>query len=110
MGRSGLVNASNHLHGVYFNGSGTVGLGVGYFYDNSNLTVFRPDRQTGALELLGEIQLGTADRYAAFINYAFWLDEQFAIAGTMQFGLSPHSLPLKLQSLVRVSGSLIPGR
>jgi hypothetical protein len=74
------------LHGVYFNGSGTVGLGVGYFYDQSNLTVFRPDRQTGALELSGEIHLRTADGYAAFIHNAFWLDDRFAIAGTMQLG------------------------
>jgi hypothetical protein len=79
-------DASNHLHGVYFNGSGTLSLGVGYFCAESNLTVFRPDRQTGALELLGEIHLGTADRYAPFIHSAFWLDERFAIAGTMQFG------------------------
>ena len=79
-------HASDHLHGVYFNGSGTVGLGVGYFYDQSNLTVFRPDRQTGALELSGEIHLRTADGYAAFIHNAFWLDDRFAIAGTMQLG------------------------
>jgi hypothetical protein len=78
--------ASNHLHGVYFNGSGTLGLGVGYFYDNSQLPVFRPDRRTGALALVGEIHLGTADRYAAFIHNAFWLDDRFAIAGTMQLG------------------------
>jgi hypothetical protein len=91
-------NASQHLHGVYFNGSGTLGLGVGYFYDQSNLTVFRPDRQTGALELVGEIHLGTADRYAAFIHNAFWLDERFAIAGTMQFG--PTSLTPAQASII----------
>jgi hypothetical protein len=79
-------NASKQLHGVYFNNSGTLGLGAAYFYDQSNLTVFRPNRQTGALELLGEIHLGTANRYAAFIHNAFWLDDRFAIAGTMQFG------------------------
>lgn len=100
--------ASNHLHGVYFNSSGTLGLGVGYFYDQSNLTVFRPDRQTGALELLGEIHLGTADRYAPFIPTAFWLDERFAIAGTMQFG--PTSLTPPQASIIGPSIWLVDTR
>jgi hypothetical protein len=81
-----FANPSKHLHGVYFNDSGTLGLGVGYFYDESNLTVFRPNHQTGALELVGEVHLGTADHYAAFIHNAFWVDDRFAVAGTMQFG------------------------
>jgi hypothetical protein len=101
-------NASDHLHGVYFNSSGTLGLGAGYFYDNSNLTVFRPDRQTGALKLLGEIRLGTADRYAPFINNAFWLDERFAIAGTMQFG--PTSLTPAQASIIGPSIWLVDTR
>ncbi|HYL11477.1 MAG TPA: hypothetical protein VEV41_00430 [Terriglobales bacterium] len=100
--------ASNHLHGVYFNDRGTLGLGVGYFYDESNLTVFRPNRQTGALELLGEIHLGTADRYASFIHNAFWLDERFAIAGTMQFG--PTSLTPAKASIIGPSIWLVDTR
>ena len=32
-------DVSNHLHGVYFNIDGTLGLGVGYSYDEDNLTV-----------------------------------------------------------------------
>jgi len=32
-------DVSNHLHGVYFNNDGTLGLGVGYSYDEDNLTV-----------------------------------------------------------------------
>ncbi len=101
-------NASNHLHGVYFNDSGTLGLGVGYFYDESNLSVFRPNRQTGALELLGEIHLGTANRYAPFIHNAFWLDERFAIAGTMQFG--PTSLTPAQASIIGPSIWLVDTR
>jgi hypothetical protein len=91
-------DASNHLHGVYFNDDGTLGLGVGYSYDENNLTVFRPNRETGAMKLLGEIQLGTPDRYAAFIHNAFWLDDRFAIAGTMQFG--PTSLTPARASII----------
>lgn len=101
-------SASSHLHGVYFNGSGTLGVGVGYFYDKSTLVVFRPDRQTGVLELLGAVPLGTADRYAAFINNAFWLDERFAIAGTMQFG--PTSLTPAQASIIRPSIWLVDTR
>lgn len=101
-------NASNHLHGVYFNDSGTLGLGVSYFYDESNLSVFRPNRQTGALELLGEIHLGTANRYAPFIHNAFWLDERFAIAGTMQFG--PTSLTPARASIIGPSVWLVDTR
>ena len=101
-------NASNHLHGVFFNDNGTLGLGVGYFYDESNLSVFRPNRQTGALELLGEIHLGTADRYAAFIHNAFWLDDRFAIAGTMQFG--PTSLTPAKASIIGPSIWLVDTR
>ena len=101
-------HASDHLHGVYFNGSGTVGLGVGYFYDQSNLTVFRPDRQTGALELSGEIHLRTAHGYAPFIHNAFWLDERFAIAGTMQFG--PTSLTPAQASIIGPSIWLVDTR
>jgi len=90
--------ASNHLHGVYFNDSGTLGLGVGYSYDENNLTVFRPNRKTGALKLLGEIHVGTADHYGAFIHNAFWLDDRFAVAGTMQFG--PTSLTPAKASII----------
>ena len=101
-------DASNHLHGVYFNDSGTLGLGVGYFYDESNLSVFRPNRQTGALELLGEIRLGTSDHYAAFIHNAFWLDDRFAVAGSMQFG--PTSLTPAKASIIGPSIWLVDTR
>lgn len=101
-------NASNHLHGVYFNDAGTLGLGVGYFYDESNITVFRPNLQTGELKVLGEIQLGTADRYAPFIHNAFWLDERYAIAGTMQFG--PTSLTPPKASIIGPSIWLVDTR
>ena len=101
-------DASNHLHGVYFNDGGTMGLGVGYSYDESNVTVFRPNRETGTLKLLGEIHLGTPDRYAAFIHNAFWLDDQFAIAGTMQFG--PTSLTPAKASIIGPSIWLVDTR
>ena len=101
-------DASNHLHGVYFNDGGTLGLGVGYSYDENNVTVFRPNRETGTLKLLGEIHLGTPDRYAAFIHNSFWLDDQFAIAGTMQFG--PTSLTPAKASIIGPSIWLVDTR
>ncbi|MCI0443381.1 hypothetical protein L0244_10850 [bacterium] len=101
-------DASKNLHGVFFNQSGTLGLGAAYFYDKSNLTVFRPNPQTGALKLLGKIHLGTPGRYAPFIHNAFWLDDRFAIAGTMQFG--PTSLTPAKASIIGPSIWLVDTR
>jgi len=57
---------------------------------------------------LGEIHLVTADRYASFIHNAFWLDERFAIAGTMQFG--PTSLTPAKASIIGPSIWLVDTR
>lgn len=78
--------SSQQLHGVYFNPSGTLGLGVGYFYDKSNLPVFKPNSITGKLTKINELHLGTWKKYAAFIHNVWWLDDRYAIAGSMQFG------------------------
>ena len=48
---------TEQTHGVNFNKSGTVGLGTGYFFDNSVIDVYKSNRETGALETVGQIML-----------------------------------------------------
>lgn len=78
--------ASRQTHGVYFNPSGTWGLGTGYYYDSGELDLYQTNRSTGRLRHQGTIRLGTEDEYAAFTHHVRWFDNRYAVAGTMQFG------------------------
>jgi DNA-binding beta-propeller fold protein YncE len=76
---------TEQTHGITFNKSGSIGLGTGYFFDNSVIDVYQPNRQTGELNVIGQIKLGDEQRHAAFTHYVYWLDERFALTATMQF-------------------------
>src|SRR5690606_9886459 len=49
---------TEQTHGINFNKSGTVGLGTGYFFDDSVIDVYRVNRETGELQAVGQIMLG----------------------------------------------------
>lgn len=76
---------TEQTHGINFNRSGTVGLGTGYFFDNSMIDVYKPNRETGELQVAGQIMLGNEKRHAAFTHFVYWLDERFAVTASMQF-------------------------
>ncbi|MFC5473623.1 hypothetical protein [Paraherbaspirillum soli] len=77
---------TRQTHGVNFNDAGTVGLGVGYDYDMSDLRVYTPNRETGAIKVTKKIHLGEGKSYGAFAHYAVWLNDRYAYMGTMQKG------------------------
>lgn len=76
---------TEQTHGVNFNRSGTIGLGTGYFFDNSVIDVYKSNRETGALEVVGQIMLGNEKRHAALTHFVYWLDERYAVTASMQF-------------------------
>ena len=76
---------TEQTHGITFNKSGSIGLGTGYFFDNSVIDVYQPNRKTGELNVIGQIMLGDEQRHAAFTHYVYWLDERFALTASMQF-------------------------
>ncbi|HRQ04549.1 MAG TPA: hypothetical protein PK580_01165 [Nitrosomonas halophila] len=76
---------TEQTHGINFNKSGTVGLGTGYFFDDSVIDVYRVNRETGELQAVGQIMLGDERRHAAFTHFVYWLDERFALTASMQF-------------------------
>ncbi|GAB1719315.1 MAG: hypothetical protein NTAFB09_10460 [Nitrosospira sp.] len=85
---------TEQTHGVNFNKSGTVGLGTGYFFDNSVIDVYRSNRETGELHAVGQIMLGDEKKHAAFTHFVYWLDERYAVTASMQFdktSLTPSS-------------------
>lgn len=75
---------TEQTHGIMFNKSGTIGLGTGYFFDNSVIDLYKANRKTGELEAVKQIMLGNNKRHAAFSHYIFWLDERYAITASMQ--------------------------
>ncbi|MBG0564653.1 hypothetical protein [Actinoplanes aureus] len=77
---------TRQTHGIDFNPAGTLGLGVGYDYDLSEVRVYRPDRGTGDVRVTHTIRLGTATRYGSFAHAATWLDDRYAYVGAMQAG------------------------
>ncbi|MBA2483395.1 MAG: hypothetical protein H0V39_03045 [Nitrosomonas sp.] len=79
-----IPNHTEQTHGITFNKSGTIGLGTGYFFDNNVIDVYYPNRETGGLEVMGQIMLGDQERYAALTHTVYWLDERFALTATMQ--------------------------
>ncbi|SFW37666.1 hypothetical protein [Nitrosovibrio sp. Nv17] len=76
---------TEQTHGVNFNRSGTLGLGTGYFFDNSVIDVYKPNRETAELQVVGQIRLGNEKRHAAFTHFVYWLDERYAVTASMQF-------------------------
>jgi len=76
---------TEQTHGINFNRSGTIGLGTGYFFDNSVIDVYKPNRETGELQTIGQIRLGDEKRHAAFTHFVYWLDERYAVTASMQF-------------------------
>jgi hypothetical protein len=84
---------TRQTHGVNFNGTGTVGLGVGYDYDIGEVRVYRPNRGNGKVEATHTIKLGTDMEYGAFAHYAAWLDDRYAYVGAMQVGSTSRTLP-----------------
>lgn len=76
---------TEQTHGINFNRSGTIGLGSGYFFDNSVIDVYKPNRETGELQPVGQIMLGDEKKHAAFTHFVYWLDERFAVTASMQF-------------------------
>lgn len=75
---------TEQTHGVNFNRSGTIGLGTGYFFDNSEIDVYKPNRETGELQAVRKIMLGNDTMHAAFTHFVYWLDERYAVTATMQ--------------------------
>lgn len=76
---------TEQTHGINFNKSGTIGLGTGYFFDNSVIDVYKSNRETGELQAVGQIMLGNEKKHAAFSHFVYWLDERYAVTATMQF-------------------------
>lgn len=75
---------SRQTHGINFNSTGKLGLGAGYCFDCNEVDVYAPNRTTGAVKLIKSIKLGTDKAYAAFAHYTQWVDNRFAVVGTMQ--------------------------
>lgn len=103
---------TEQTHGVNFNKSGTVGLGTGYFFDNSVIDVYKSNRETGALETVGQIMLGNEKKHAAFTHFVYWLDERYALTASMQFdktSLTPsstnHIIPPSVWLIDSVAGT-----
>lgn len=84
---------TRQTHGVNFNNSGSVGLGVGYDYDMGTVRVYKPNTQTGEVKVTGEIPLGSANAYGAMAHYAVWLTDRYAYIGTMQQGPTSATKP-----------------
>ena len=79
-----IENYTEQTHGVNFNNSGSIGLGTGYFFDNNIIDVYKPNKITGELTPIGQIKLGSEERYAALTHFTYWLDERYAVTATMQ--------------------------
>jgi hypothetical protein len=84
---------TRQTHGVNFNPSGTVGLGVGYDYDLAELRIYSANRHTGAVRVTHTIPMGTPSEYGAFVHHAAWLDDRYAYVGAMQVGPTSRTLP-----------------
>jgi DNA-binding beta-propeller fold protein YncE len=90
---------TEQTHGVNFNKSGTVGLGTGYFFDNSVIDIYRSNRETGELHAVGQIMLGDEKNHAAFTHFVYWLDERYAVTASMQFDKTSLT-PLSTNSII----------
>jgi hypothetical protein len=79
-------NLSGQMHGINFSPSGELALGVGYFFDNNQIDIYKTDRKTGEVRLQSAVMLGTPEEYAAFTHFTHWIDNRYAVTATMQLG------------------------
>ena len=79
-----IPDYTEQTHGIVFNEAGTIGLGSGYYFDNNKVDLYGVNRRTGELLPKKQIMLGNDKKYAAFTHYVSWLDERYAVTGTMQ--------------------------
>jgi len=84
---------SSQTHGINFNARGTLGLGVGYFFDSNEIDVYRAHNHTGELKYVKSIKLGNDEEYAAYTHYTWWLDNRYAVTASMQLDATSLTLP-----------------
>ncbi|MBA4143808.1 MAG: hypothetical protein H0X43_12655 [Nitrosospira sp.] len=77
---------SGQMHGINFNPAGKLGLGVGYFFDDNQIDIYKVDSKTGKVRLKAVAILGTPEEYAAFTHFTHWIDDRYAVTATMQLG------------------------
>ncbi len=81
-----IGNATEWLHGVFFNPSGNKALSPHYFFDGNHLHLFDVNNATGDLTNPVEITLGNNISYAAFPHFVTWVNDTHAITSTQQLG------------------------
>lgn len=86
---------SQQSHGMNFNAAGTYAVDVGYYYDQNKVDVFTANPSTGLLNYESSIELTSPAGDGAFSHYAFWLDNRYALLGTMQLGRTSLTPPGK---------------
>ena len=77
---------SQQTHGVNFNQSGKLALGTGYYYDHNEIDVYKVSKGKSDLKYVKSIILGNDEAYAAWTHFTYWLNNNFALTATMQFG------------------------
>lgn len=79
---------TDQTHGISFNTGGSIGLGTGYFYDNNIIDVYKPNRKTGELTTVGQIELAVESNGQKFVapmtHLVAWIDTRYAVVATMQ--------------------------
>ncbi len=81
-----IGNATEWLHGVFFNPSGNKALSPHYFFEGNHLHLFDVNNETGELTNPVEISLGNKTAYAAFPHFVTWINNTHAITSTQQLG------------------------
>lgn len=81
-----IDNATEWLHGVFFNPSGNKALAPHYFFEGNHLHLFDVNGETGELTNPIEIILGNNSAYAAFPHFVTWVNDTHAITSTQQLG------------------------
>jgi hypothetical protein len=81
-----IGNATEWLHGVFFNPSGDKALSPHYFFEGNHLHLFDVNNETGELTNPVEISLGNKTAYAAFPHFVTWINNTHAITSTQQLG------------------------
>jgi hypothetical protein len=81
-----IGNATEWLHGVFFNPAGNKALSPHYFFEGNHLHLFDVNNETGELTNPVEIGLGNETAYAAFPHFVTWINNTHAITSTQQLG------------------------
>jgi len=81
-----IDNATQWLHGVFFNPSGDKALSPHYFFEGNHLHLFEVNNETGELTNPVEITLGNNSAYASFPHFVTWINNTHAITSTQQIG------------------------